>query len=121
MIVPLRSVIGSRPRRNCGMGLHLGSAISCVAVCHLQGDIQVIEERGGVQDYFGRRPAAVPKRHAGGFGKIGSTGVADHLTLNVISELAGDEYLCVDTDRSRRKVAPRNSWRNGRIRILNLT
>ena len=98
MIVPLRSVIGSRPRRSCGMGLHLGSAISCVAVCQLQGDIRVVEERGGVQDYFGRRPAAAPERRAGGFGKIGSTGFADHLALDVISELAGDEYLCVDTN-----------------------
>jgi hypothetical protein len=39
-----------------------------------------------------------PKRRARGFGKIGSSGFADHLTLIVISEPAGDEYLCVDTD-----------------------
>ena len=53
---------------------------------------------GGVRDNFGRRPVDAPKRHDGGFGKIGSTGFADHLALDVISELAGDEYLCVDTN-----------------------
>jgi hypothetical protein len=66
MIVPLRFVIGSFPRRNCGMGLHLGSAISCVAVCHLQGDIQLIEERIGVPLIFVQYTGvAGPWPHAG--------------------------------------------------------